>query len=265
MAKNGIFKAKRSVQCATSQNQFKGSNAMKKLTFLAAILGCFGLYSASANDQPRGSLMEVHSCELYAGGCVVSSEATLGGRYMLRAWNFSGGSFAGTDLAGLQVALLESSSDNLAASKTTADHAIVYLPESATANQRKTLLAWLKSNAPELKSAKLQTRVAPLRLEKSGNGYEFSAGNTVSVSASSSAACDMGSCGEELWYTPRSTTTVFTVVANRSSHVSEPSMKLKWDDAGKRSVFLAKFGETASAKEIYVTAADFCGTEAKLF
>lgn len=238
---------------------------MKKMAFLAAMLGCISFQPVFADDQPRGSLMEVHSCELYAGGCVVSSESTLGGRYMLRAWNFSGGSFSGTELVGLQVALLESSSDNLAASKTTADRAIVYLPQNATATQRKALLAWIKLAAPELKSAKLQTRIATLRLEKSENGYQFSAGDTISVSASTSAACGMGSCGEELWYTPRSTTTVFTVVANLSSHVSEPWLKLKWDDAGKRSVFLAKFGENASAKEIYVTAADFCGTEAKLF
>jgi hypothetical protein len=238
---------------------------MKKLAFLSAIFGCLSLCPAFANDQPRGSLMEVHSCELYAGGCVVSSEATLGGRYMLCAWNFTGGRFGDTELAGLQVALLESSPDNLAAGKTTADCAIVYLPQSATTTQRKALLAWVKSSAPELKSAKLQTRIAPLRLEKSVNGYEFSAGDTVAVSASTSAACGMGSCGEDLWYTPRSATTVFTVVANRSSHVSEPSLKLKWDDAGKRSVFLAKFGESGSAKEIYVTAADFCGTEARLF
>jgi hypothetical protein len=238
---------------------------MKKLALLSAIFGCLGLCPALANDHPRGSLMELHSCELYAGGCVVSSEATLAGRYMLRAWNFSGGSFAGSDLAGLQVALLESSSDNLAASKTAAERAVVYLPQSATFAQRKALLGWLKSSAPELNGARLETRVAPLRLEKSENGYRFTAGDAISVSASTSAACGMGSCGEELWYTPRSTTTVFTVVANRSSHVSEPWLRLKWDDAGKRSVFLAKFGESASAKEIYVTAADFCGTEAKLF
>ena len=238
---------------------------MKKWAFFSMILGSAGLCSAFANDQPRGSLMEIHSCELYAGGCVVSSEATLGGRYMLRAWNFSGGSYAGIELAGLQVALLESSAENLAAGKTSADGAVAYLPQNATAAQREALLAWIKSSAPELKGAKLQTRIVPLKLEKSENGYQFSAGDTISVSASTSAACGMGSCGEELWYSPRSTTTVFTVVANRASHVSEPWLKLKWDDAGKRSVFLAKFGESASAKEIYVTAADFCGTEAKLF
>src|SRR5262245_33255439 len=128
MPKSGIFRAKRSAHCAIFLNQFKGIKLMKKLAFIAAVLGCFS--AAFADDQPRGSLMEVHSCELYAGGCVVSSEATLGGRYMLRAWNFTGGSFGGAELAGLQVALLESSSDNLAASKTAADRAVVYLPEN---------------------------------------------------------------------------------------------------------------------------------------
>ncbi len=238
---------------------------MKKLAFLSAIFGCFSLYPALAGDQPRGSLMEVHSCELYAGGCVVSSEATLGGRYMLRAWNFTGGSFRGTELTGLQVALLESSSDNLASSKSSSDRGVVYLPKSATEAQRKALFAWIKSSAPEFKTARLESRVVPLHLEKSEDGYHFAAGDIISVNASTSAACGMGSCGEELWYTPRSNTTVFTVVANRGSHVIEPWLKLKWDDAGKRSVFLAKFGESASTKEIYVTAADFCGTESKLF
>src|SRR5690242_15385395 len=118
---------------------------MKKLACFSMILTSLSLCAAFADDQPRGSLMEVHSCELYAGGCVVSSEATLGGRYMLRAWNFSGGSFAGAVFSGLQLAVLESSPDNLAAAKSTADRAVVYLPQNATSAQRKALLGWLKS------------------------------------------------------------------------------------------------------------------------
>src|SRR2546421_7087628 len=115
---------------------------MKKLGFLSTILGCFTLYSALATEQPRGSLMEVHSCELYAGGCVVSSEATLGGRYMLRAWSFVDGSFAGADFSGLRLALLQTSSENLAADKTSADHSVIYLPQDATRSQRQALVAW---------------------------------------------------------------------------------------------------------------------------
>src|SRR5882672_6770864 len=99
---------------------------MKKITSLLIAFSCVALGRALASDQPRGSVLELHSCELYAGGCVVSSEATLGGRYMLQAWNFSGGNFQGTSLAGLQVAMLHSASENLADAKTRSGDAIIY-------------------------------------------------------------------------------------------------------------------------------------------
>src|SRR6266446_2495762 len=109
---------------------------MKKVSFYA--IGMAGLLANQvfAGTTPRGNLLELHSCELYAGGCVVSSEATLGGRYMLRAWNFTGGGFAGADFTGLRLALLQTSSENLAAEKTSADRSVIYLPEGASRSQR---------------------------------------------------------------------------------------------------------------------------------
>jgi hypothetical protein len=58
---------------------------------------------------------------------------------------------------------------------------------------------------------------------------------------------------------------MFTVALDRSSEVTEPLLKLKWRDAGQRSVFLAKFGQPTPAKNIFVTTADFCGQADKLF
>src|SRR6185437_9850801 len=66
---------------------------MKKLTLLFAGLIGLGLNAAFAADAPHGSLLELHSCEVYAGPCVVSSESPQEGRYMARAWDFTGGSF----------------------------------------------------------------------------------------------------------------------------------------------------------------------------
>src|SRR5437899_4594807 len=106
---------------------------MRIVALFLAGLGCFFSHSVSAVDQPRGSLLELHSCELYAGGCIVSSEATLGGRYMLRVWNFTSGSASGTDLSGLRLAVLQASSQNIAAPDTDSDRAVVYLPNTATA------------------------------------------------------------------------------------------------------------------------------------
>src|SRR3954470_21442875 len=109
---------------------------MKRIAFILLALGSLTVGRALAVDhQPRGSVLELHSCELYAGGCVVSSESTLGGRYLLRAWNFSGGKLNGADLAGLQIAVFETGAENLAAEKTTAGKAVIYLPSGATQSQ----------------------------------------------------------------------------------------------------------------------------------
>lgn len=236
---------------------------MTKVAILLAGFTCFLQSGSLATEPPRGSLLELHSCELYAGGCIVSSEETLDGRYMLQAWNFTGGSFAGTDLAGLNVALLQASSENLASSKAKAGQAVAYLPQAATDAQRQALLAWVKSQQPGL--AKIQTRTVSLKLGAKGSSYFVFAGPYLSVTTAPIESCDNGSCGEALWYSPRSANSVFSVAVNHSSTANEPLLKLEWKDGGKRSVFLAKFGEPGAARNVYVTTADLCGTKGNLF
>ena len=236
---------------------------MKK-SFLALLLGLVSS-SVLAGGQPRGTLLELHSCELYAGGCVVSSEATLDGRYMLRAWNFTDGLFEGQNLRGLQVALLQASSENLAAEGTASDRAIVYLPEAAEAAQRTALLKWLKTTLPDLTSVELETRVAPLQFTSTQAGYVFQAGKSIVVKTASLESCETGACGESLWYSPRTPSNLYTVVVNQSATVNEPLLQLNWRDGGKRSVFLAKFGSEDSPKNLYVTATDLCGPAETLF
>jgi len=238
---------------------------MKKFTSLLIALTPFLSANLYAASQPRGTLLELHSCELYAGGCIVSSEEPMDGRHMLQAWNFSGGNFDGVDFAGLKLAVLQASSANLAAENTAADRAVVYLPEKASAAQREALLAWLKATLPEMKNARLQTRTAPLQFAKTAVGYAFSAGDTINVKTDSLESCDKGGCGESLWYSPRTSSSAFTVAVNQSSRINEPLIELKWSDAGKRSIFLAKFGENERAKNVYVTSADLCGSTGSLF
>jgi hypothetical protein len=232
---------------------------MKKFAFLMAgflPLACV----VQAADTPRGDLLELHSCALYAGGCIVSSQATMGGRYMVRAWQFAGGSFGGADLTGLQVAVLQVSSENIAAPETESGDAVVYLPEAATSAQRDALLNWLKSSTLDLKSTRLQSRILPLRFVKTDAGCLFAAGDAVSIETAPPEVCETGACGESLWYEPRSSATDFTVAVNRASHVTEPLLKLHWVDAGKRSVFQAQFGDNSLPLATrYAGSANLCG------
>lgn len=220
---------------------------------------------ADAGDGPRGSLLELHSCEVYAGGCVVSSESPQGGRYMVRWWNFTGGSEANVDLSGLRTAVLQLSPDNLAAATSHPGQTVIYLPTGATAGQRAALLAWLKRTQPGLERGTLNTRVVPMRLAQDQTAVTFRAGEFLSLNVRLMETCDTGSCGEQLWYEPRTPCSAFTVGFNRSSQVREPLLELTWIDGGKRSAFLARFGQTRSEAGVYVSSNDFCGPTAGLF
>jgi hypothetical protein len=238
---------------------------MKKLALLLTGLVGLGLNNAFAADVPRGSLLEIHSCEVYAGPCVVSSESPQEGRYMVRAWDFTGGSFEGTDLSGMQFAALQRSHDNLAESGAESGDAVVYLPTSASQAQRDALLAWLKSSQIDFHPSSIHTRVVPLRFTKSATGYTFSAGDYVTVKTAPLAQCAMGGCGETLAYQPRAATSLFTVVANHGSAVNEPLLKLRWDANGDRNIFLGRFGQSVPAKDLYVSLNELCGPTQTLF
>jgi hypothetical protein len=236
---------------------------MKKLMLLLTGMVGFTLHSVAA-DMPRGSLLELHSCELFAGGCTVSGESPQDGRYMLRCWDFTGGNFNGTELKGLKIAVLQASGDNLASANSKSGNAVVYLPQNATDAQRDSLLAWVKASQPDFKPAKIETRTVPMQFAKTEKGYAFTAGDFISVKTLTEDSCET-SCGEELWYQPRATTSLFTVVVNTASKINEPLLKLKWTDAAKRSVFLARFGESGSSKDVFVTLGELCGTTKSLF
>ncbi len=240
-------------------------NGMRKLMAAMVGMSALALGSAFAGEEPRGNVLELHSCELYAGGCIVSSEATQGGRYMVKAWSLTGGSFGGSAVSGLQVAVLESGSENLAQPHAQPVDAVVYLPQAATEAQRWALLSWVVSTEAGLSKARVQSRVVPLDFGRTTDGYRFAAGDFIRVASAPLEPCQTGACGEALWYTPRTHSTVFTVAVDRASQVTEPLLKLKWSEAGKRSVFLARMGDGESARNLYVTAADLCGPGERLF
>lgn len=234
--------------------------------FLLLVIGTCGLALSGvrAADAPRGNLLELHSCEVYAGPCIINSQAPQGGRYMLRAWDFAGGEFDGANLSGLDLGVLQLSTDNLAADDSVSGKAVVYLPNAATEAQRNALLAWLKSQ-PDFRPSNIQIRTVPMEFSQTGNGYTFSAGNFIRVKSAPLNRCQTGGCGEVLWYQPRSQTSVFTVASDDGSRVSEPMLRLKWNDADQRSVFLARFGDAIPAKNLYVSLPELCGTKGSLF
>lgn len=206
--------------------------------FLTLLLAVSLSPSLAAAASSSGEYVELHACEVYTGGCTASAQATLGGRSVLRVWNFQSGEKGGANLAGLTAMVLEVADENLAVAKTKAAHAVAYLPESASAAQREGLLAWIAQAGVKLDD----TRVMPVAYLRDGARIVVSGGKEVSFSTRAIEACDSGSCGEQLWYEPRGKTDSFTVLVNEHSSVEEPALKLVWKDHAAKSVFFGKFG-----------------------
>jgi hypothetical protein len=218
---------------------------MKTLMAFIAALALTTLVDSSllAAEAPRGDLLEIHSCQLYIGGCIASSEATLEGKTALRVWHFTSGSHQGIDFGKLQVALLEISDQNLATSDAKPTEAVIYLPASATRGENVALIDWVKGTNPQLANAKLHTRVVAMRFANNRGDVAFSGGEFVALAAKPFVPCGLTSCGEALWYTPRSAMTAYTVEVAEKVSVNEPLLALRWIDHGKNNVFSGRFGE----------------------
>lgn len=215
---------------------------MKTLLFsLLMALPAWAL--AAGGDGPTGEYAELHACEVYTGGCTASAQATLGGRSVLRVWNFQSGKAAKADLAGLSAVVLEVADANLAMKGTTPSGAIVYLPKDASPAQKEGLLSWLASQGVKVS----ESRLAPVSYHRDGAKLSVSAGEDVAFTTRAIEACDSGSCGEQLWYEPRGQTDGFTVLVNDHSSVTEPAFKLSWKDHSAKSVFFGKFGSDQHA------------------
>jgi hypothetical protein len=221
--------------------------------------------SAFAAAQPAGKLIELHSCEVYTGGCTCSSEEPQGGRQMLQIWDLASGSWQGVDLSGLKVGVLETSSENLAKHGARPESAVVYLPTGATSRQHQALIAWLKSRDGKLAASEIQTRVVPISIESTTEGVNAALGQIAAIRTVSLVNCLNGTCGEDLFYQPTVSTSAFTVALDKDSTINEPKLELKWNDHDKRNIFIARFGDTGNAKNLFVESSDWCGPTGKLF
>jgi hypothetical protein len=198
----------------------------------------------SPGAVPRGQVAELHSCEVYAGGCIVSAEATIAGHYVMRAWQFDSGQFHGVDLRGLHLALLETGSLNLADKGNPAERAVAYVPQNISGPQRQALVAWARANtAANLSDADI--KAAPIQMEIQGTDLRVSLGSDVNFSGTTAPTCGLSSCGESLWYQPRSEMSAFTVDQLTRSRIVEPALALQWQDHGRRTLFLGRFGDPA--------------------
>jgi hypothetical protein len=207
-------------------------------SLFVALAPCFGV-------EPTGEFVELHSCDLYTGGCTASSESTLLGRQLFRVWSISQGTWDNQDLTGLKIALLEVGSENLAEKGALAERAKIFVPKGLVPAQKRALLSWVATQGIVPSSTPVVE--ADINYRRSGAETEVTVGDVVSLSTMAIGKCSSGACGQALWYEPQINHSSFEVVASRVSKIRDSDLNFLWMDHDRPNVFLSSFGSSDSA------------------
>ena len=209
----------------------------------AAVLAASPVLAAS-NAKITGDYVEARTAEVFAGGCIMSSEAETIGRQAVLAWRIRNGEFDNVALEGLSVMAAVSGDRNLGIREIggTAPawvRASIIVDDRATPSQRDALVGFVKAASGALIDEVVEVRLAPIRFDASPHQVEVSgAGARLAVQRHMHHD---PSCGAMQWFHP------FTAGADAAlgftdvNSFSGNALGTKWSHPNKRSGFVGTF------------------------
>ena len=214
------------------------------LTVAALVVSAVSL-SADGTGRITGDYVEARTAEVFAGGCIMNSEAETMGRQAVMAWRIASGSFDGVALDGLTVAAAVAGDRNLGmremgGEEPTAVKAIITVDPRASARQRDALVKFARELSGGLITHVIRVDVAPVRFATSPQHVEVSVPNSMTLTVNKEMKHDP-SCGAMQWFTP------FTKLADAAMGVAEAhefsgkGLGTQWSAPNKRSAFFGTF------------------------
>jgi hypothetical protein len=218
---------------------------MKQAIFTAALLS---LASASmlagSNGTISGEYVEARTAEVFAGGCIMNSEAETMGRQAVMAWKIDRGSYQGVSLDGLAVVAAVSGDRNLGMREMGGEapqHIEAALVVDARANDAQRLA--LVAMARDLSKGVIRdvVSVTPASITYWGDEDRIAvAAPGVQLTVSKKLTHDP-SCGAMQWFRPLTTVQQGSLGVAETHAFSGSALGTKWSDPNKRSAFFARF------------------------
>lgn len=194
--------------------------------------------------QIAGDYLEARSAEVYAGPCLMNSEANLAGDQAILSWRIREGSWDGVRLAGLGVVAV------VKAQATIGDpyanpypaKAVLIVDERATAEQSRALQSFARAQGGRLLENIVAVEKAPISFEERQHGsVTLAAGDIVRVETRPMKEGDHLCGNEELCYLPLTklahSMPVFTLVDQFRGR----GLGVTWRLADKSSAFVGSF------------------------
>ncbi len=216
---------------------------------LATAFLAFGASPSLAATRPRaisGEYVEARTAEVFAGGCIMASEAETTGRQAIMAWHVTSGVLDGARLDGLTVVAAVAGDRNLGIGEVgglppSVIRAVLVVDDRATPVQRRALVALARRQAPRLIRDIVAIREAPIAFDDTGHAIRVNAGPT-EVTVAKHVEHDP-SCGAMQWFRPFVALQDGAMGLTERQVFSGDALGVKWSDPGKRSAFWGRFSE----------------------
>jgi len=215
---------------------------------LATILAAAPALAADGASPPTtsvaGTYVEARTAEVFAGGCVMNSEAETMGRQALLAWRVDRGQVAGVAVDGLSVVAALSGTHNLGMREMggeapTLVKALLYVDERATAAQREALVSMARSAIGDLALRVVDVQAVPIAFERTHHAAAVRAGDA-ELAVEAHIHHDP-SCGAMQWFHPLSRGTEAEVGMTRNQAFTGQALGTRWQQIDKRSAFVGTF------------------------
>lgn len=218
----------------------------RSIAFTAAVLCSVSV--ASATDRPRvtGEYVEARTAEVFAGGCIMNSEAETAGREAVLAWRVTTGRVNGVALDGLSVAAAIAGDRNLGMREMGGEEvqvvrAVITVDARADAAQREALAQLARDLSGGLITDVARVDVAPVRFTSNSTQVDVRVGDVLTLTVNKEMKHDV-SCGATQWFKPFSSKLTGSAMGIAAAHAfSGAGLGSKWSAPHKRSAFWGTF------------------------
>jgi hypothetical protein len=233
--------------CRDGPNQgYSPFMAYHTRVLVAALLLLSSPAWAADRGRVTGEYVEARTAEVFAGGCIMNSEAETAGRQAVMAWRITTGRFDGVVLDGLAVTAAVAGDRNLGMREMGGEaprvvRAILTVDARASSAQQAALAALAKELSGGLFTEVVRIDVAPIRFDTTPQSVEVQAADVLHLAVNKTMVHDP-SCGAMQWFKPFSTQLTQSAMGTAEAHAfSGAGLGSKWSAPHKKSAFYGTF------------------------
>jgi hypothetical protein len=228
----------------------------KLSVFALAAVGVFAGWNLSHRapqqlSQPlSGNYIEVRSCDVFTGPCFSNGEMNVCGKEAIMAWSVRDGAIDGVNLAGLNVIAVVKADNTLGDVNRFPEPAksVVIVDEKANPAQRDALVRYVQKKAGKVLGEMVSVESSPMTVSlpdscSSAGCANVKAGELVDIQTRCLGGNDHVCGNEELYYPPLTSVNDARPAFTLAAAFHGPGLGAQFDEANRRSAYLATFTE----------------------